>query len=116
MKQIKNFMLLSIITFSALLSGCNCNKPIQEEPPVWEFKIVNVGGYIETQTNNFGGVVRQYKMLSFTFLDSNGQAITKTRQLDNTNIYMSTDGNSKIIQQEDKITMYLTEEMMNKIY
>lgn len=105
---------LLIIVSSSLLVGCKPQP--KEEPPIHEFKIVTVGTHIETRTNNFGGVIEQKKKLDFTFLDSQGKAITKISDLDRTPIQLSNEGYSKVVQQGSNITLYLTEEMMDKLY
>lgn len=112
MKLLKYILL--IIVSSSLLVGCKPQP--KEEPPIQEFKIVTVGSHIETRTNNFGGVIEQRKKLDFTFLDSQGEAITKARDLEGTSIQLSSDEYSKVVQQGRNITLYLTEEMMNKLY
>ena len=75
----KKLLIGILIVLMFCLTGCDFEPMTEEERAAYEasrtheYRVVSVYQYIDTQTNNFGGVIDQSLKYCFTYIGDDGQ-------------------------------------------
>ena len=128
MNMIKKIVIISLLSAMLLLSGCTIGNitfgtstvPTKEILSLKEYEVLNVGQYIEINTNAWGAVLSQKPAYYFTYIDEEG--ILRSESIAHSNyglckVYIG-DENKYVIEEKGVDTykyLYLTKEVLENI-
>lgn len=114
-----SFLLLLIML---LITGCDIgymHNP-RPEPLQKEYEVLNIGNYMEVNTNGWGVVINQYPAYYFTYIDENGVLHDETIHHTEQGLWKVCIGEeNKYVEKEDRggtyRYLYLTKETLRNM-